>query len=445
MDVVTNQHTTFELPLPTQAAEPPRAYVAVLDAESPAVVPLPRGELVPIGRSDSSALRVDDAGASRLHLTLRWDGGDTVRVADQGSRNGTIVNGRRIDGEVEVPSGAEIAFGRTRLWLVVRPDVPQRADLAPIEERDLLAHAPSMLRLVSLVDRAARTDATTLLLGETGSGKEVIARRIHDRSARKSGPFVAVNCAAIPETLAESTLFGHERGAFTGASDRREGVFEAAHGGTLFLDEVGELSATTQARLLRVMEDRAVVRIGASRAVPVDVRLVAATNKDLDAMAARGTFRHDLLFRLDVVRLSIPPLRDRPEDVLPLSQRFLRELDPSGSVTFSPLAERALLSHRWPGNVRELRNRIERAFAVRASDVLRESDFEGLAAPLGRAATGDLRDKLDDVERDAILEALRACHGNQTRAAKRLGISRRTLLYRIERYGLKELAQHARR
>lgn len=441
-----HRSTTFEYPTPAPQAEPPRAYVAVLDAEAPVVVPLPRGELVPIGRSDSSALRVDDAGASRLHLTLRWDGGDTVRVADQGSRNGTLVNGRRVAGELEVPSGAEITFGRTRLWLVVRPDAPPPAELAPIVDRRLLAYAPAMLRLISLVDRAARTDATALLLGETGSGKEVIARRFHERSARKSGAFVAVNCAAIPESLAESTLFGHERGAFTGAIDRREGVFEAAHGGTLFLDEVGELSMTTQARLLRVMEDRAVVRMGASRPVPVSVRLVAATNKDLDAMVARGTFRHDLLFRLDVVRLSIPPLRDRAEDVLPLAERFLRELDPSGSVVFSPLAERALLAHCWPGNVRELRNRIERAFAIRSTDVLRESDFDGLTSPSASAAThGALREKLDDVERDAILDALRACHGNQTRAAQRLGISRRTLLYRIERYGLKELAQQARR
>ncbi|MFT3915807.1 MAG: sigma 54-interacting transcriptional regulator [Anaeromyxobacteraceae bacterium] len=302
---------------------------------------------------------------------------------------------------------------------------------------DPVAESPAMREALLAIDDVADTPTTVLLLGESGAGKEVLARRLHARSARRDGPWVAVNCAALPAELLESELFGHERGAFTGAADRRAGRFEQASGGTLLLDEISELPLPLQAKLLRVLQEREIDRVGGQRPVPVDVRVVATTNLDLAAMVREGRFRSDLYYRLNVYPVTVPPLRDRPEDVLPLARGLLAEAAAALGREVPGLgeeAEAALLDHGWPGNVRELRNVVERAvvrsrgaavgpvhLGLAASPVPRRS-----AAPAG-GMPAELPLDLATLERIAIEEALRRVDGNRTHAARLLGIGLRTL------------------
>ncbi len=295
-----------------------------------------------------------------------------------------------------------------------------------------------MQEVLALVDRVAPADIPVLVTGESGTGKELVARRLHARSPRFAGPFVAVNAAALPESLAESELFGHERGAFTGADRARAGRFEEASGGTLFLDEIGELAPALQAKLLRVLEDHRVRRLGSERDVAVDVRLVAATNRDLAREAETGGFRRDLFFRLAVVPVALPPLRERPDDIPLLARHFVARLAARHRVPVPELAAGALdalARHDWPGNVRELRNVLERAVVVRGGQPIREEDVH---LPAGFAASAAPAPTLDEEtrEREAALEALRHSGGNRDAAARRLGISVRTLYYRLRRWGL---------
>jgi DNA-binding NtrC family response regulator len=285
-----------------------------------------------------------------------------------------------------------------------------------------------------------------LVTGETGSGKELVARAIHFEGGRRDRPFVELNCAALPGQLIESELFGHERGAFTDARERRIGLVEAAEGGTLFLDEVGEIAPEVQVKLLKFLEDRRVRRVGGTRDREVDVRIVAATNQSLEELVAAGRFRSDLYFRLRIVHLEIPPLRARSEDVLPLAERFLAEAAARyrrPGLAFGPAARRAMLAHAWPGNVRELRNAIEQAVAVAPADLIEPADLRlsGLAAGgmEGAASLGLLPDggvNLEALERSLIEQALSRANGNITAAARLLGLSRDTMRYRIEKFGL---------
>ena len=313
-------------------------------------------------------------------------------------------------------------------------------DRPAAEGDELLTADPATLEVLTLTDRAAATDVTILVHGESGTGKELLARRIHRRSRRADGPFVAVNCAAIPESLAESELFGHERGAFTGAESRREGRFEQAGGGTLFLDEVGELPEAIQATLLRVLEDRTVERVGGGRSVPVDVRLVAATNRDLEAEVEAGRFRTDLFFRLNVVPVWLPPLRERTGDLELLVPALVEQLaarlgTPARQV--EPEAMAALVAHPWPGNVRELRNVLERALIISPGDTIGPSDLPRLSSQDGGSDAGGSRPlSLEARERQAILEALERSGGHRQRAAELLGISVRTLYTRLREYGI---------
>ncbi|UJR84978.1 sigma 54-interacting transcriptional regulator [Sandaracinus amylolyticus] len=422
--------TTWDAPSATSITRDQTACVVVTAGPARGVHDLPRDAELAIGRSRSSAIAIDDPAVSRLHATLRWDGGEHAMLVDHGSRNGSLVDGIRVSGEVAVRSGSEIAIGPARLVVVLpRASAPGEID-APGD--------PAMRRVEVLARRASACDLPVLIVGETGAGKEVLARRVHERSGRARKAFVAVNCGSIPETLAEATLFGHEKGAFTGAHARREGVFEAASGGTLFLDEIGELSLAMQVRLLRALEERVVTRVGGTAPVAVDVRVIAATNRDLDAMAKQGLFRRDLLYRLDVLRIAIPPLRERPDDVIALATEHLREI--AEDVRLAPDAIALLRGYAWPGNVRELRNAIARAVALRDSEVLSARDFATLLERergVVGAGAGILRGRVDDAERQAIEDALAACGGNQTRAAARLGISRRALIYKLEKHGLK--------
>ncbi|ACD20391.1 sigma-54-dependent transcriptional regulator [Paraburkholderia phytofirmans] len=305
----------------------------------------------------------------------------------------------------------------------------------------LLGVSETLREVQKQIGRAASSDATVLLSGETGTGKEVAAHVLHDASKRRDKPFVAVNCAAIPSELLESELFGHVKGAFTGASADRAGCFAAADGGTLLLDEVGDMPLPMQAKLLRVIQERQITPLGSSRVIPVDIRLVAATHRDLKAMVEAGEFREDLLYRLNIIPIELPPLRERLADILPLAEHFLAEvaIRRSRGMRLSSPAQRLLLGYAWPGNVRELRNAIERAGALAPGPSITAEDLGFLNAkpndgqPLLNASFFDmsLPGAVEAVERAMISHALRLADNNRADAARRLGISRQTLYAKL--------------
>ncbi len=304
----------------------------------------------------------------------------------------------------------------------------------------LVVGDPAMAKVFQLARKVAAAPTTVLILGETGVGKEVVAEQVHRQSPRASGPFVRLNCGSLPETLLESELFGHEKGAFTGADRRKLGYVEAAHGGTLFLDEVGELSAAMQTRLLRVLEDRKFMRVGGREEISSDLRVLAATNRNLEDEVAAGRFRQDLFFRLSAFVIRIPPLRERTVELELLADLFARQLARrmnSAPPRITPAAMEILRRHRWPGNVRELRNAMEHALVVVEGGVLDVEDLPESVRAGAQAAPpalgGAMREQIAELERRNIEEALEAEGGNQTRAAKRLGISRRALQYKLEK------------
>jgi two-component system response regulator HydG len=308
----------------------------------------------------------------------------------------------------------------------------------------LIGNAPAFRAVLDSLEQAAPTSATVLLTGESGTGKELAARMVHDLSPRAGGPFVPISCSAIPETILESELFGYERGAFTGAGARKEGRFERAHGGTLFLDEVGEMSAAVQVKLLRVLQDGIVERLGGTQPVQVDVRIVAATNKDLAAEVRSGRFREDLFYRLNVIAVRLPPLRERREDIPLLASAFLRRIaDKNGKVLsgFAPAALAALEAYPWPGNVRELEHAIERAVVLSCGSLVEEGDLPEVVRNATGTAAGahpgtiavPLGMPMDDVERLVIRETLRHTRGDKTLAAQLLGIAPRTIYRKLDR------------
>jgi two-component system response regulator HydG len=304
----------------------------------------------------------------------------------------------------------------------------------------LVGASGPMRRVLGVAEQVAASRVTVLLTGESGTGKGDLARGIHARSKRASGPFVAVHCAALVDTLLESELFGHERGAFTGAEKRRIGRFEQAHGGTVFLDEVGEIPPATQVKLLRVIQERTFERVGGNESIEVDVRIVAATNRDLAADVRAGRFREDLFYRLHVMPIHLPPLRVRGDDVVLLATRFLRRFARENEKSIVGLTERAraaLLAHPWPGNVRELENAIEHAVVLCSEAELddRHLPFGPAAAPPTSLRVPGMR--LDEVERWAILTTLEGCNGSTAKAAELLGVSLRTLQYRLQEYGVR--------
>jgi two-component system, NtrC family, response regulator AtoC len=307
--------------------------------------------------------------------------------------------------------------------------------------RDLISKSPAMQAVFDLARTAARSNSTILILGESGTGKELLARAIHAESLRSQGTFVAVSCAALTETLLESELFGHEKGAFTGAAMRRKGKFEMADGGTLFLDEIGDITAKLQLDLLRVLEDRHFFRVGGSESVHVDVRIIAATNRDLPKAVADGSFREDLFYRLNVIPVHLPPLRDRLEDMPLLVEHFLEQLGAEMNRRVDDVATDAmgiLMSHTWPGNVRELRNILERAIVVASGHVIQASDL-GLRRPpcVDGGGTGTMA-SLEDVERHHIGRVLQDSAGNISQAARTLGIDRATLYNKLRKYNLRK-------
>jgi two-component system response regulator AtoC len=310
-----------------------------------------------------------------------------------------------------------------------------------VERIAWIANDPASLRILELAQRVAETSTTLLITGESGTGKDHLARLVHELSPRRDAPYLKIDCASLPQELVESELFGHERGAFTGAVDRKQGRFELAGGGTIVLDEVAALTPGIQSKLLRVLEERSFERLGGTETLRIDARLVALTNADLASAVAAGRFREDLYFRLNVLTLTVPPLRERPADIVPIAEHLLARLAPvhgRPDAAFSEEAKQTLATYAWPGNVREMKNVIERALVFAKTPLIKPEDFpEGVrAAASGVPATAARLPSLEEVEREVIKSTLEATRYKITKAAEILGISRKTLLDKRKKYGL---------
>lgn len=416
-----------------------------------------------IGRDPSNDIPLDDTRVSRQHAVIRPNQDGSFVLQDLGSLNGTHLNGRRLEMPATLRDQDEVRIGDVVLRVTSggqRPlsapaptDEVRTAGYAPGQDLPLLGEGPAMQEVFRLAERAAKATVSVLLHGETGTGKELVARGIHGASPRSDGPFVSVNCAALPLELAESTLFGHRRGAFTGATEDQEGLFESAHGGTLLLDEVGEMPLEIQPKLLRALQEGAVTRVGETSVRTVDVRIVAATNRDLQQGIDSGRFRSDLFYRLAAFRIRVPPLRERLEDLPLLAGRLvdlIARREGRKVKGLAPAAMDRLLLHTWPGNVRELRNELERAVAVapehgwigfaELSDAVRgvrpSSSEATRSPPIDDHRGADLRSSRAEFEAKHIAEVLRDCGGNATEAARRLGLSRSGLNKKLREYGL---------
>jgi two-component system response regulator AtoC len=382
---------------------------------------LPKAGDVVIGRGVEADIRIDDPSISRKHALLSI--GPRVRIKDLGSANGTRVADRALEpGQLaDVSPGEVIDLGSVMLIVMrgeAQPPAPATADGA-------------MARAERLLDRIAPGEISVLIQGETGVGKEVFAERLHAKSRRADKPLLRLNCGGFSETLLDSELFGHEKGAFTGADKAKPGLLENADGGSVFLDEIGELPLALQARLLRVLQDRKVQRVGALAPRTIDVRFISATNRDLTAEVASGRFRQDLYYRLNGVTLWIPPLRERRGEIAALARRFLADVAPAHALSKAAVAR--LEAHAWPGNIRELKNVVERAALLSEGEVSEEH----LQLAPGEQAPASLHADVESLEKRRILEALDEFGGNQTRAAAKLGIARGTLLARMKQFGIK--------
>jgi len=386
---------------------------------------LPASGALTLGRGETSDVRLAHSTVSRAHAVLHVT--PHLAIEDLGSQNGTRVNGARVEPHTRVPVDPGSAFEVGSVMVVVQsPNTTAETRATSGDD--------TMLSAVSLADRVAPSQITVLLLGETGVGKGVLAERIHAKSSRAKRPFLPINCAALAETLLESELFGHEKGAFTGAVASKAGLIESAQGGTVFLDEVGDLAPATQVKLLRMLENREVLRLGARRTTAIDVRFIAATNRDLPNLVATGEFRQDLYFRLNGISLTVPPLRSRPREIDALASRFIEEAARTAGQpvpTLSPPALAALHAHSWPGNVRELRNVLERAVVLTRGVIEPRHLMLSPDSPPAAPPRGD-----DASERAKIMDALARAAGNQTKAAALLNMPRRTFLRRLDELDL---------
>jgi len=445
---------------------PVRVYLVVFAKEGPGhVLDLEDGGEVSFGRTPGATIVIDDPRISRKHAVIRRVGGD-VFVRDLGSRNGTKVRGDVLRNEEKlVTAGDTIHVGPAEIVVAAvtrddailkreaeerAPESTERAEAAPASEDlsfafdSVVVADPAMQKVFRLARRLGQAPTTVLVAGETGTGKEVVAEQIHRWSARATGPFVRLNCASLAENLLESELFGHEKGAFTGADKRKIGFVEAAIGGTLLLDEIGEMPLPLQAKLLRVIETKKVVRIGGTAEVPVDVRFLCATHRNLKHEVSAGTFREDLYYRISTFTLQIPPLRERPAEITLLAELFASHVAQRMGVAAPKIAldaSEALLKHAWPGNVRELRNAIEHAVVMAEDGTVRAEHLpESVlrpSEPMPIESARAMKEQFAEVERKNVEAALAAEGGNQTRAAKRLGITRRMLIYKMAKFGIR--------
>ena len=424
------------------------------------------GDIFRIGRQDGSDLQLLDAAVSRRHCELRR-AQDGWEIRDAGSAHGTFVNGIPVgcqalahgdylqishtvllflsspDASSDEP-GSRLAAASTVEW---RPDGPGEAKRGSSlrafgAAHGLVGESAAMDELLDFIARVGPVDSTVLLRGESGTGKELAARAIHQVSPRAEGPFVAINCASLSDTLLESDLFGHERGAFTGAVERKIGKLEAAAGGTLFLDEVGEMPATIQSRLLRVLQERRFERVGGTAPIEVDLRLVAATNRDLEAAIGTGAFREDLFYRLNVIACSLPPLRERRQDVPLLARHFAarhgKRLHRTG-VGLEPAALKALVAYDWPGNIRHLSNAIERALVLGDGEMIRPEDLpdEVLDQDSSGVVRSDYQTALFETKTRLLTTALAEADGNAAEAARQLGLHPNSFRRLMRQLGLK--------
>ena len=444
-----------------------RRTLLVINGDEVEARPLPLTGDVTIGRAPGSDVLIDHPSISRTHLVLRL-GPELVEAIDQGGANGTSLRGNRLPARVAVELAANEPLGVGDLTLVVQ-EVRPIVDSGPGERRpsgevaaaaglEPIVRDPVMRQLYELAARVARGTISVLVTGETGTGKEVLAEFVHRASPRAARPLVRINCAAFADSLVESELFGHERGAFTGAARERRGLLESADGGTVMLDEVGELPLPLQAKLLRVVEERAVLRVGSSSPQPIDVRFIAATNRDLEAEVEAGRFRRDLYFRIAAAVLAIPPLRERPDEIEALARAFAADAAKRLGRSAPPLSAEALAAlqrHPWTGNLRELRNTLERAVLLAGDAGITVAELTLSPASAGPRSTAPsaapppstapatvptaaapLPEQLAALERERIVNALAECQGNQTRAAAMLGMPLRTLVKRLTQYGV---------
>jgi transcriptional regulator with PAS, ATPase and Fis domain len=414
----------------------------VIEGDTAKAYPLPLRGTLTVGRAEECEVRIDHPSLSRRHASIEVDRGIWIR--ELGSTNGTRLGGRRLgpDERVPLPPGELVEIGP----VVAVVQGAQADATTTINDAESFA----MERVRRLCDKIALGTLSVLILGETGAGKEVLAERLHEKSPRREKPFLRLNCAALSEALFESELFGHERGAFTGAVAAKQGLLETAHGGTVFLDEVGELTPTMQVKLLRVIERREVLRVGGLKPTAIDVRFVSATHRDLTDMVKAGRFRADLYFRLNGITLTVPPLRERRDEIAKLAREFAADACKAANLPQVELPREtitALERYDWPGNIRELRNVMERAVLLSVNGVvlaqhLGLGDVDGGAeGPDADAFGGPISASVEHgeaaaLERDRILSALWKNGGNQSVTAKQLGISRRTLLKKLDKYGI---------
>ncbi len=419
-----------------------------------------------IGASEDNDLCIDDETVSRQHCRIRLEGDEYV-IQDLGSTNGTFVNGVRIK-EAYLAQDCRVFLGKSEMRF---QPVDERLRVVPSNSDrmgEMIGRHAKMREIYAILEKIAPTDATIVVEGETGTGKEVVARTVHQESKRREGPFMVFDCGAVPANLIESELFGHEKGAFTGAVSTRQGVFEMAHGGTVFLDELGELALDLQPKLLRVLEQREVKRVGGQKPIKVDVRVVAATNRDLEDEVRGGRFREDLFYRLSVVRLKLPPLRDRTEDIALLIQHFLKSgnfnRDRGGEQkvrSISPSSMARLLEYGWPGNVRELHNVVERAVSFAESTVIESEDLphhishneqpiavipedtqvdalksQSPSINLGGTFKNAKEQWVTEFEKDYITHLLQRNNNNISHAAREADIDRKYFRKLMKKYGI---------
>jgi len=399
------------------------------------------GRPIYFGSSPDCEMALTDKTVSRRHLVAIWEN-DQVILRDQGSTNGTYVQGSRFK-EIAIGFGAEFKLGRTVIKFLPEEEIvdPEPSDQSAFG--NLVGGDTKMRQLFKLMQDVAVTDATVLIEGETGTGKELIAEEIHNHSSRRDGPFIVFDCGSVPRELIESALFGHVKGSFTGAITDRKGAFADAHGGTIFLDEIGEMALDLQPSLLRVLDKKAVRRVGSNQYEKIDVRVVAATNRDLRQEVAKKSFREDLYYRLAVIRLSVPPLRERGTDIQLLIEYFIEKFSPGGRpLRVSPEDMARLRRHAWPGNVRELRNTIERACLLARGEYINLDDalHEEPSPSLGirtdlpfKEAKGQL---VEMFEREYIEDLMRRHRMNLSAAAREAQIDRKHLRELIRKYDL---------
>ncbi|MDC0714839.1 sigma 54-interacting transcriptional regulator [Stigmatella sp. ncwal1] len=440
-DSPTGAHRSTALQPMTRQAEPGQSVQVRVKQGSTEFIHAPRGEGFTVGKDPSCEVVIQDRFISGRHLKVTRREG-LFHVVDLSSTNGTFLGPTRVF-EVEIPLNTCLRVGETELLFE-----PRTALQGEAKRHGLIGDEPCIRQLMDLVERVAPSSAAVAVFGESGTGKELVARALHACSTRADQPLIPLNCAAISRELIESELFGHERGSFTGAQTARKGAFEEADGGTLFLDEVGELPLDLQAKLLRALESGEIKRVGASRPVHVDVRVVAATNRDLLAASREGKFREDLYYRLCVIPLTLPPLRNRRGDIAPLAEHFVRTYAPRGqAVKLTQAALERLQHYAWPGNVRELRNVVHRALLLRkgamidGGDISFEPDFGREPASALPSLTElppgiTLEQMMTRLERQIIEHSLRRHGGNREKVAKELSVARSTLFKRLKDWGL---------